>query len=235
MDVGTRIREHREAAGMRQDQLAELCRVSRQTISNWERNKTLPDVVSLKVMAHELGTTVDALIGDDIPEIRRRADAEARRFLTLYLLNLAFMLASGVMNMESNWGGHAFDAPAWGCLRAALLGAWLVVLVPYVRLLRRNKFVYYGEIGRCLDKSLVLEESRATRVSRSMLRHLQVWNGVLATLAVLAGLVAGGVLTPGMAACVVAVCAALVALGVHLDKERLRRGGTVNPPLPPQH
>lgn len=37
MDVGTRIREHREAAGLHQDQLAELCRVSRQTISNWER------------------------------------------------------------------------------------------------------------------------------------------------------------------------------------------------------
>lgn len=240
MDVGTRIREHREAAGMRQDQLAELCYVSRQTISNWERNKALPDIVSLKVMAYELGTTVDALIGDDIPEIRRRADAEARRFLTLYLLNLAFMLASDVMNMGSNWGGHAFDAPVWGYLRAALLGAWLIVLVPYVRLVMRHKFVYIGEIGRYLDKSLVLEESRATRVARSMLRHIQVWNGVLATLAALAalaalaGLAAGGVLTPGMAVCLVIAGAALVALGVHLDKERQRWGGSVNPPLPPQ-
>ena len=67
-----------------------------------------------------------------------------------------------------------------------------------------------------------------------MLRHLQVWNGVLATLAALAGLAAGGVLTPGMAVCLVAVCAALIALGVHLDKERQRWGGSVNPPLPPQ-
>ena len=234
MDVGTRIREHREAAGMHQDQLAELCRVSRQTISNWERNKTLPDIESLKVMAHEFGTTVDALIGDDVPEVKRRADAEARRFLTLYLLNLAFMLASDVMNMGSNWGGHAFDAPAWDFLRAALTGAWLVVLIPYVRLLRRHKFVYYGEIGRYLDKNLVLEESRTTRVARSMLRHLQIWNGVLVMLAVLAGLAASGVLTPGMAVCLVIASAALVALGNHLDKERLRWGGPVNPPLPPQ-
>lgn len=234
MDVGTRVREHREAAGMRQEQLAELCRVSRQTISNWERNKTLPDIESLKVMAHEFGTTVDALIGDDIPEIKRRADAEARRFLTLYLLNLVFMLASDVMNMGLNWGGHAFDAPAWNYLRAAVAGAWLVVLVPYVRLLRRHKFIYYGEIGRYLDKNLVLEESRTTRVARSMLRHLQVWNGVLVMLAALAGLAAGGVLTPGMAVCLVIACSGLIALGVHLDKERLRWGGPVNPPLPPQ-
>ena len=234
MDVGTRVREHREAAGMRQEQLAELCRVSRQTISNWERNKTLPDIESLKVMAHEFGTTVDALIGDDIPEIKRRADAEARRFLTLYVLNLVFMLASDVMNMGSNWGGHAFDAPVWGYLRAAAAGAWLVVLVPYVRLIRRHKFVYYGEIGRYLDKNLVLGESRTTRVARSMLRHLQVWNGVLVMLAALAGLAAGGVLTPGMAVCLVIASAALIALGKHLDKERLRWGGPVNPPLPPQ-
>lgn len=152
MDVGTRIREHREAAGLRQDQLAEICGVSRQTISNWERN----------------------------------------------------------------------------------LGAWLVTLVPYIRLIRRHRFVYNGEIGRYLDKSLVLEESRATKIARSMLRHIQIWNGVLLTLATLAGLAAGGVLTPGMAACIVAVDAALVALGVHLDKERQRNGGPVNPPLPPQ-
>ena len=32
----------------------------------------------------------------------------------------------------------------------------------------------------------------------------------------------------------VAVSAALIALGVHLDKERQRNGGPVNPPLPPQ-
>lgn len=41
MDVGSRIREHREASGMHQDQLAELCHVSRQTISNWERKECL--------------------------------------------------------------------------------------------------------------------------------------------------------------------------------------------------
>ena len=234
MDVGTRIREHREAAGLRQDQLAEICGVSRQTISNWERNKTLPDIESLKVMANELDTTIDALVSDDAPEIKRRVDAEVRRFLALYLLNLVFMLACDVMNMGSNWGSHAFDAPAWDYLRFALLGAWLVTLVPYVRLIRRHRFVYNGEIGRYLEKKLVLEESRATRVARSMLRHIQIWNGVLLTLGVLTGLAAGGVLTPGMAVCIVAVSAALIALGVHLDKERQRNGGPVNPPLPPQ-
>ena len=40
MNVGARIREHRDAAGLRQDQLADLCRVSRQTVSHWETEGT---------------------------------------------------------------------------------------------------------------------------------------------------------------------------------------------------
>lgn len=40
MNVGQRIREHREAAGLLQDDLAKSCYVSRQTISNWERKHT---------------------------------------------------------------------------------------------------------------------------------------------------------------------------------------------------
>lgn len=233
MDVGTRIREHREAAGLHQDQLAELCGVSRQTISNWERNKTLPDIVSLKAMADELGTTVDALVGDDVPEIRRRSDGEARRFLTLFALNYVFLLFSFVMNFGGGFGG-AFTSAPWLYLRAFVGGAWLVVLIPYVRLCRRHKLWFYTDIGHYLEKGLVFEESLASRATRFILSHILVCNDVLATLAVLAGLAAGGVLTPPLAVAVVGASAALGAIGRRTDRERQRWGGTVNPPLPPQ-
>ena len=68
MNVGQRIREHREAAGLLQDDLAKSCYVSRQTISNWERNRTLPDIESLKRIAGTFGTTVDALIATMPPK-----------------------------------------------------------------------------------------------------------------------------------------------------------------------
>ena len=233
MDVGTRIREHRQAAGLHQDQLAELCRVSRQTISNWERNKTLPDIVSLKVIAHELGTTVDALIGDDVPEIRRRTDAEARRFLILFALNYVFLLFSFVTNFGSDFG-DAFTSPLWLYLRAFAAGAWLVILIPYYRFIKGHKLRYYQDIGRYLEKNLVLGESRAARVAHAILKHIHVWNGVLVDLAVLTGLAAGGVLTPPLAVLVIAGGAALSLIGVHLDRERQCWGGPVTPPLPPQ-
>lgn len=234
MDIGTRIREHREAAGLRQDQLAEICGVSRQTISNWERNKTLPDIESLKLMSHELGTTIDALAGDDVPEIKRRVDAEARRFLTLYLVTLALYCLTTLMNVASSFGSEVFDTPLWRYLRAVMLGVVLATVIPFWRLTRRHKIVYYGELGRYLDKNLVLEESRTTKIARSMLQHLQIWNGVLITLAALAGFAASSAFSPGAALGIIIVFGVVIALGVHLDKDRQRYGGPVNPPLPPQ-
>ena len=234
MDIGTRIREHREAACLRQDQLAEICGVSRQTISNWERNKTLPDIESLKVMAHELDTTIDALVSDDAPEIKRRVDAEARRLLALYLVTLAFYCLTTFMNVVSGFGSEAFDAPLWRYLRAVMLGVALATVIPLWRLTRRHKIVYCGELGRYLDKNLVLEESRATKIARSMLQHLQIWNGVLMTLAVLAGFAASSAFSPGAALGIIIVFAIIIAFGVCCDKERQRNGGPVNPPLPPQ-
>lgn len=233
MDVGTRIREHREAAGLRQDQLAELCRVSRQTISNWERNKTLPDIESLKLMAHEFGTTIDALVGDDVPEIAHRADAEARRLLTLYLVSLVLFCLSTMMNMGASFGLEGtFAGPAWGYLRAVMLGVALTVLIPLWRLQKRHKITYYGELGRYLSKSLILKESRATRVARSVLRHLPLWNGALIILASLAGLAAGGMLTLPLALLIVAFEASFIVLGIQLDKNRQQLPGGI--PLPPQ-
>ena len=43
--MGTRIREMRKAAGMSQEQLAELTETSRQTVSKWESGESIPDVI----------------------------------------------------------------------------------------------------------------------------------------------------------------------------------------------
>ena len=42
MDISNQIKTRREAMGLSQEQLAEKLYVSRQTISNWERERCLP-------------------------------------------------------------------------------------------------------------------------------------------------------------------------------------------------
>ncbi len=63
--VGSRIRILREAAGLTQSELAATAYVTRQSVGNWERGNTLPDVQSLQLVAKALNTTVDGLLGDE--------------------------------------------------------------------------------------------------------------------------------------------------------------------------
>lgn len=46
-EVGSRIRALREEAGLTQSELAAAAYVTRQSVGNWERGNTLPDVQSL--------------------------------------------------------------------------------------------------------------------------------------------------------------------------------------------
>ena len=47
MELGNRIKELRKAQNINQDELAEKLFVSRQTISNWENDKSYPDIQAL--------------------------------------------------------------------------------------------------------------------------------------------------------------------------------------------
>ena len=68
-----RIRSLREGAGMWQARLAELVLVSRQTVINWEKGRTLPDAESLKRLSAAFGITLDAL-----ENVRRSTCAKPR-------------------------------------------------------------------------------------------------------------------------------------------------------------
>ena len=46
MEIGSKLKNARNEKGITQEQAAELLGVSRQTISNWENNKSYPDIIS---------------------------------------------------------------------------------------------------------------------------------------------------------------------------------------------
>lgn len=57
--LGKKIRQSREQGGITQTGLAEELSVTRQAVSNWERDKTLPDVYTLQKIAAYFGMTLD--------------------------------------------------------------------------------------------------------------------------------------------------------------------------------
>lgn len=62
MDIGIKIKEARLAAQLTQEQAAEALGVSRQTMSNWENNKTYPDIVSVIKMSDLYNVSLDHLL-----------------------------------------------------------------------------------------------------------------------------------------------------------------------------
>ncbi len=62
MDIGTKIKEARLATKLTQEEAAETLGVSRQTMSNWENNKTYPDIVSVIKMSDLYNVSLDNLL-----------------------------------------------------------------------------------------------------------------------------------------------------------------------------
>ena len=70
MDIGLQIKKFREQQKISQEELALKIFVSRQTISNWETNKSCPDVKSLITLSNIFNVSLDNFIKEDIKEMR---------------------------------------------------------------------------------------------------------------------------------------------------------------------
>lgn len=152
MDISNQIKTRREAMGLSQEQLAEKLYVSRQTISNWERDKTYPDVQSLLMLSVLFDTSIDTLVKGDVTVMEEAVERDRKRMgtrmlwlavLMLALLAVAFaLILSPAFNwMEGTWGAGVAAAAAFLPAIAAL-----VVATVLERIKRENDLVTYREI-----------------------------------------------------------------------------------------
>ena len=61
-DIGSKIKKARLEKKLTQEQIAELLGVSRQTISNWENEKSYPDIISVIKMSECYDVSLDYLL-----------------------------------------------------------------------------------------------------------------------------------------------------------------------------
>lgn len=76
MNLGNHLFHARKRAGLSQEDVAEKLGVSRQTVSKWETDETVPDIRQSKKMAALYNMKLDELIDFDIDadEIRKAID-----------------------------------------------------------------------------------------------------------------------------------------------------------------
>lgn len=81
MNIGNEIKNRRAQMNLSQEELAEKVYVTRQTVSNWETEKSYPDIHSVLLLSQVFGTTVDALLKEDISQMKSEINQnEIKRF-----------------------------------------------------------------------------------------------------------------------------------------------------------
>ena len=98
MELGNRIKTFREKMNMSQEELADTVYTSRQTISNWENDKTYPDINSLKLLSNTFDVSLDNLVEGDIEKMKKTINENDRKgFIALskiYSIELIIMICS---------------------------------------------------------------------------------------------------------------------------------------------
>ena len=122
MDIGLQIKKFREQQKISQEELALKIFVSRQTISNWETNKSCPDVKSLITLSNIFNVSLDNFIKEDIKEMREIVEkATIKKFNVIsvvFLIELIVVAISAypLFNIKGNIG-----IIIWLCLFAITL------------------------------------------------------------------------------------------------------------------
>ena len=153
MELGKQIKKHRQEVQLSQEKLADRVYVSRQTISNWENDKSYPDVNSLVLLSEIFQISLDNLIKGDIEVmkdvIQKEEIVKMNRYGKIYTIMLIVTVVSAVPLFM--WLGVWAFIP-WGIIWA--LSMYFAVQVEKVK--KDNDVQTYKEIvafseGKLLD------------------------------------------------------------------------------------
>lgn len=158
MDIGTRIKKYREKLNISQDELALKVFVSRQTISNWETNKSYPDIKSLTMLSNIFNVSLDKFIKGDIEEMRKKVDkGKIKEFNVMSYIFLAEMLIITISAYPLAKMDGYIGVVIWVLFFAITFGTATII----ERWKKDNDIETYKEILAFIDgKPLTYEESQ---------------------------------------------------------------------------
>lgn len=85
MELSIQIKKYRTELHLSQEELAEKVYVTRQTISNWENEKSYPDIHSLLLLSSLFNVSLDQLIKGDIEKMKEIiSEQEIKKFNYLW-------------------------------------------------------------------------------------------------------------------------------------------------------
>ena len=104
MEIGKKLKNARIEAELTQEKAAEKINVSRQTISNWENEKSYPDIISVIALSDLYSVSLDELLKGDQKMAEHLEEStnvvKSNKKLTgAILLNIILMILLIALNM----------------------------------------------------------------------------------------------------------------------------------------
>lgn len=164
MELSSQIKKYRAEKGWNQETLAEKAFVSRQTVSNWENEKSYPDVHSLLILSGLFGVSLDELVKGDVQamkeEIRKEDVNQFRKWMWIYAaMFLAMMLLPLPLVKFFGWAGAA--------VYAAYSAITIAVAFKVERLKKKGNIRTYKEITAYLEGNSLSEAEKAEEKAKS--------------------------------------------------------------------
>ena len=164
MDVGERIKKYREKQNLSQDELALKIFVSRQTISNWETNKSYPDIKSLIMLSNIFNVSLDDFVKGDIEKMRKSVTHEEikkfNKLGTIFTLELIVLVISAYPLFKLT---KYIGVIIWGIV----FGITFITAHKIEKMKKNNDIQTYKEIISFIDgKPLTHDEGEQERGKR---------------------------------------------------------------------
>ena len=109
MQIGEKLKQKRNEAGLSQEVLAEKIGVSRQTVSNWENNRSYPDIGSVLRLSDLYGISLDELLKEDT-NMRKHVEETAKLPVRWWRILCGLTIALLPMNALLHYWGAATAA-----------------------------------------------------------------------------------------------------------------------------
>ena len=124
MEIEKKLKDVRMQAGLTQEQVAEKIMVSRQTVSNRENGKSLPDIVSIMSLSDLYQISIDELLkGDKRMKEKMEKDANIAKANKRVILTTAIItLVVGIIYSISIFVGGAFYEFCASAIQWVMLG-----------------------------------------------------------------------------------------------------------------
>ena len=182
MELGKQIKMHRQEAELSQEELANRVYVSRQTILNWENDKSYPDVNGLVLLSEIFQISLDKLIKGDIgvmKEVIQKEEIEKmKRYGRIYTIMLIVTVVSAVPLFM--WLGVWAFIP-WGIIWA--ISMYFALKIEKVK--KDNDVQSYKEIVAFSEGKLLDDIQKQCEIGkRPYQKILLVIGSMLITLAV---------------------------------------------------